>query len=259
MGEQDETEIRECTTVEEFDQCVLLQREAFGLPDLELSPRRHLIVARSAGGFTLGAFDGERMVGFVLNQLAARRSPETGAEELIGYSHMMAVAKEYQNRGVGARLKWAQRARVLAEGRRFVRWTWDPVQSRNAHFNLNRLGVVVRSYAVNYYGTDYSTVTGRFAEPLGLDSDRLVAEWGLDSPRVEALARGETPELPGRHHAAVAIPPNWGGLVREDPAAARAELRRVRAEFQMAFNAGLVCAGFERDPQRPRYLFFREP
>jgi predicted GNAT superfamily acetyltransferase len=169
---------------------------------------------------------------------------------------MMAVAEDYQNRGVGARLKWAQRARVVAEGRRFIRWTWDPLQSRNAHFNLNRLGVVVRSYALNYYGTDYSTVTGRFAEPLGLDSDRLVAEWELDSPRVAALARGETPEPLGKFEAAVAIPPNWGALVREDPAAARAELLRVRAEFQTAFAAGLVCAGFDRDPPRPRYLFF---
>jgi predicted GNAT superfamily acetyltransferase len=256
MGERDEIDIRECTTVEEFDQCVRLQREAFGLPDLELSPRRHLIVARSAGGFTLGAFDGGRMVGFVLNQLAARRSPGGGAEETIGYSHMMAVAKEYQNRGVGARLKWAQRARVVAEGRRFIRWTWDPVQARNAHFNLNRLGVFVRSYAENYYGTDYSTVTGKFGEPLGLDSDRLVAEWELDSPRVEALARGEAPGPWGEPDAAVAIPANWGALVREDPSAARSELLRVRAEFRAATAAGLVCAAFERDPARPRYLFF---
>jgi predicted GNAT superfamily acetyltransferase len=256
MGERDDIVIRECTTVEEFDQCVLLQREAFGLPDLELSPRRHLIVARSVGGFTLGAFGGGRMVGFVLNQLAVRRRPQTGAEETCGYSHMMAVAQEYQNRGVGARLKWAQRARVLADGRRFIRWTWDPAQSRNAHFNLNRLGVVVRSYAVNYYGTDYSTVTGKFGDPLGLDSDRLVAEWELDSPRVEAFARGETPGPEGEPEASVAIPPNWGELVREDPSAARSELLRVRAEFQAAFASGLVCAGFERDPARPRYLLY---
>ena len=257
MDEQNEINIRECATVEEYDQCVRLQREAFGLPDLELSPRRHLIVARSAGGFTLGAFDGGRMVGFVLNQIAVRRSPETGAEESIGYSHMMAVSKEYQNRGVGARLKWAQRARVVAQGRRFIRWTWDPMQSRNAHFNLNRLGVVVRRYAENYYGTDYSTVTGKFGEQLGLDSDRLVAEWDLDSPRVEALARGETPEDLGEPQASVAIPPNWGALVREDPAPARAELLRVRTEFQTAFASGLVCAGFERDNARPRYIFYK--
>jgi predicted GNAT superfamily acetyltransferase len=257
MGEKDDISIRECKTVEEFDQCVRLQREAFGLPDLELSPRRHLIVARSAGGFTLGAFDGGRMVGYVLNQIAVRRSHATGAEETCGYSHMMAVSKEYQNRGVGGRLKWAQRARVMSEGRRFIHWTWDPAQSRNAHFNLNRLGVVVRSYAVNYYGTDYSTVTGKFGEPLGLDSDRLVAEWELDSPRVEAFARGEKPEPKGEPQVSVAIPPNWGALVGEDPASARTELLRVRGEFQAAFAAGLVCAGFERDASAPRYLFFK--
>jgi predicted GNAT superfamily acetyltransferase len=255
--QRDEITIRECTTVEEFDQCVRLQREAFGLPDMELSPRRHLIVARSAGGWTLGAFAGEKMVGFVLNQVAVRRAPETGAEEVVGYSHMMAVAKEFQNRGVGARLKWAQRARAITEGRRFISWTWDPVQSRNAHFNINRLGVTVRRYAANYYGTDYSTATGKFGEPLGLDSDRLVAEWSLDSPRVEALARGDQPEPPGEPATSVEIPPNWGALVREDAEAARRELARVRGEFQTAFAAGLVCAGFERDPSRPRYLFYK--
>src|SRR5919205_2998372 len=249
----EETTIRECTTIEEFDGCLSLQREAFGLPDLELSPRRHLIVARSAGGWTLGAFAAERMVGFVLTQVALRRASETGAEEVIGYSHMMAVAQDYQNRGVGARLKWAQRGRALAEGRRFIRWTWDPVQSRNAHFNLNRLGCVVRRYAANYYGTDYSTVTGKFGERLGLDSDRLVAEWNLDSPRVEALARGRSPEPLGEPGTSVAIPPNWGALVREDPAAAREELLRVRTEFQAALASGLVCAAFDRDPARPRY------
>ncbi|HWW76108.1 MAG TPA: GNAT family N-acetyltransferase [Pyrinomonadaceae bacterium] len=256
METGNEIVVRECTTVEEFDACVRLQREAFGLPELELSPRRHLIVARKAGGFTLGAFEGERMVGFVLNQVGVRKNPETGAEETIGYSHMMAVAKDYQNRGVGARLKWAQRERALAEGRRFIRWTWDPAQSRNAHFNLNRLGVVVREYGVNYYGTDYSTVTGKFGEPLGLDSDRLIAEWTLDSPRVEALARGERPEPLGEPAASVQIPPNWSALIDEDAGAARDELLRVRAEFQAALASGLVCAGFERDPSGPRYLFF---
>jgi predicted GNAT superfamily acetyltransferase len=248
----DEVVIRECLTVGEYDACVALQREAFGLPDLELSPRRHLIVVRSAGGWTLGAFDGERLVGFVLNQVAAR------GPEVVGYSHMMAVARDYQNRGVGARLKWAQRALSLDEGRRFIRWTWDPVQSRNAHFNLNRLGVVVRKYTENYYGTDYSTVTGKFGERLGLDSDRLVAEWELDSPRVEALARGEGGEELGEPEAAVEIPSDWGSLVREDGEAARAELLRVRDEFHAAFARGLYCAAFERTGARPRYLFYTD-
>ena len=119
-----------------------------------------------------------------------------------------------------------------------------------------RLCVVVRKYAANYYGTDYSTVTGKFGERLGLDSDRLVAEWMLDSPRVEAFARGEKPEDLGEPAAAVEIPANWNALIKEDVNAARSELQRVREEFQNAFAVGLVCAGFERDPARPRYLFF---
>lgn len=252
-AEKDEIRIRECVGVGEFDACVRLQREAFGLPDLELSPRRHLIVARSAGGFTLGAFEAARLVGFVLTQVAVR-----GEGEIIGYSHMMAVAKDYQNRGLGARLKWAQRERALGERRRFIRWTWDPMQSRNAHFNLNRLGVTVRSYSENYYGTDYSTVTGKFGEQIGLDSDRLVAEWTLDAPRVGALARGVQPEPLGVPAASVEIPANWGALVREETARAQSELHRVRAEFQNALAAGLVCAGFERDTAQPRYLFYGE-
>src|SRR5262245_2043496 len=161
----EETTIRECTTIEEFDGCVYLQREAFGLPDLELSPRRHLIVSRQAGGWTLGAFNGERMVGFVHHLAAVDANNEN-----FGYSHMMAVAKDYQNKGLGARLKWAQRERVLAEGRKLIKWTWDPMQARNAHFNLNRLGAIVKSYADNFYGLDYNLDTGQ-QEKLGLPSD----------------------------------------------------------------------------------------
>src|SRR5713226_7228979 len=106
-----EIEIRECTTVDELDACVQLQRQVFGLPDLEISPRRHLIVSRRAGGWTLGAFIDGKVIGFV-HHLAA-----VDGNEIFGYSHMMAVGAEYQNKGVGAQLKWAQRARAIAEGR----------------------------------------------------------------------------------------------------------------------------------------------
>lgn len=252
-----ELEVRECTTIQEFDACVRLQREVFGLPDMEISPRRHLIVSRAAGGWTLGAFVKDEMVGFVHQVVGVR------ANEIIGYSHMMAVAAEYQNRGVGARLKWAQRARALAEGRELIKWTWEPLRARNAHFNLNRLGVVVRSYAVNFYGTDYSTdPSANLADRPGLDSDRLFASWELRSSRVQALAdghanvRAEEVSEPARM---IEIPPDWSALVKQDVAAARTELLRVREEFLGAFAEGLVCRGFERDPIRPRYLFFREP
>lgn len=250
---ESEIEIRQCTTIDEFDQCVRLQREAFGLPDLELSPRRHLIVSQRAGGWILGAFVAGEMVGFVHHLVAVR-----GTDEIIGYSHMMAVAKAYQNRGVGARLKWAQRERALAEGRRFIKWTWDPMQARNAHFNINRLGVVVRSYGVNFYGTDYSAPGLGALTGQGLDSDRLFADWHLDSARVEELAHGRVPELRAAPVEAIEIPANWSALVREDAVNVQRELLRVREEFTRAFAAGLVCAGFERDAAHPRYLLFRE-
>lgn len=243
-------EIRECATIEELDECVRLQREAFALPDLELSPRRHLVVAGSAGGWVLGAFDEGRLIGFVLHLAGAR------GDEVIGYSHMMAVAPGYQNRGVGARLKWAQRERALSEGRRFIRWTWEPMRARNAHFNINRLGVAVRKYGVNYYGTDYSTTPGE--KTVGLDSDRLIAEWELDSARVKALARGDEWGHAKKPVAEVSIPPDWNALVREDASGAQRELLRVREGFQKAFDAKLVCAGFERDASRPRYLFYED-
>src|SRR5690349_16599025 len=186
----EETTIRECTTIEQFDRCVALQREAFGLPDLEISPRRHLIVSRQAGGWTLGAFVADRMVGFV-HHLAAVR----GHDEIFGYSHVMAVAKDYQNKGVGARLKWAQRERALAEGRKLIKWTWDPMMSRNAHFNLNRLGAIVETYADDFYGLDPAT---------GLHHDRLFATWHLDSPRVRAFATGAPAPIDAKPVATVA-------------------------------------------------------
>ena len=179
-----EVEIREVSTIEEFDACIRLQREVFGLPDLEISPRRHLIVSHCAGGWTLGAFVEGKLVGFV-HHLAAVKG-----DYIFGYSHMMAVAAEYQNKGVGAQLKWAQRARALGEGRDFIKWTFEPMRARNAHFNLNRLGVVIREYAVNFYGTDYSTNPAeKGSGASGLDSDRLFASWELRSPRVEAFSQ----------------------------------------------------------------------
>jgi predicted GNAT superfamily acetyltransferase len=248
----DDTIIRECTTIEEFDNCIDLQREAFGLPDLEISPRRHLIVSRQAGGWTLGAFVGERMVGFVHHLAAVCRD-----NEIYGYSHMMAVAKDYQNKGVGARLKWAQREKAIAEGRQYIKWTWDPMQARNAHFNLNRLGVVVDTFADNFYGTDYnSDPTQSVDERPGLQSDRLFGNWYLLSSRVQALSKGDTSLHAEKTVGAIEIPADWSSLIRNDVERARSEQLRVRTEFKKAFGQGLVCAGFERGQEQSRYLLF---
>jgi len=247
----EETTIRECTTIEEFDGCLALQREAFGLPELELSPRRHLIVSRQAGGWTLGAFAADRMVGFV-HHLAA-----VHGNEIFGYSHMMAVAKDYQNMGVGARLKWAQRERTLGEGRSLIKWTWDPMQARNAHFNLNRLGAIVEAYAENFYGIDYSA-DASLTDRIGLPSDRLFATWRLDSERVRALASGSAAPFVGQQVGSVSIPSQWNTLVKSDPKRALEEQARVREEFKKAFGQSLICAGFERGDEQSRYLLFNQ-
>ena len=251
----EEIVIRECVTIDEFDKCVRLQREVFGLPDLEISPRRHLIVSRQAGGWTLGAFAGGaggRLVGFVHHLVALRPK-----DEIIGYSHMMAVHELYQNRGVGARLKWAQRERATAEGRKYIKWTWDPMQARNAHFNLNRLGVVVHTYAENFYGTDYVTDPEQKTEAgRGLDSDRLLATWQLLSPRVSDLAGGGAVSPPSDPVCAIQIPADWSKLLQQDVTTAKKEQLRVRFEFKRVLAEGLVCAGFERSADHPRYLFY---
>lgn len=245
-----EIEIRRLETVEHFRRCIELQREAFALPELEISPLRHFVVSNNCGGFTLGAFAGARLIGFVHHLLALRNN------ELIGYSHMTAISAEFQNAGIGAKLKWAQRETALISGQKFIKWTFDPMQARNAHFNLNRLGVTISSYAANYYGSNYLTMELKSNEPTGLDSDRLFAEWRLDSPRVASLANGETNVISEKIARRVEIVSDWKTLVETAAAQARAEQTRVRAEFQNAFAAKLICAGFERGAEKSSYLFY---
>jgi predicted GNAT superfamily acetyltransferase len=245
-------DIREVSTIDEFDACVRLQREVFGLPDLEISPRRHLIVSHCAGGWTLGAFVEGQLVGFV-HHLAAVKG-----DYIFGYSHMMAVASAYQNKGVGAQLKWAQRARALREGRDFIKWTFEPMRARNAHFNLNRLGVVIREYAVNFYGTDYSLDPAEKGSGVsGMDSDRLFASWELRSPRVEAFAQ-RIDDDPGAAERTIEIPADFSALLKSDPQAAKREVLRVREEFLQALGDGYVCRAFDRNAAGPKYLFYSE-
>jgi predicted GNAT superfamily acetyltransferase len=162
----------------------------------------------------------------------------------------MAVAKDYQNKGVGARLKWAQREKALREGRKLIKWTWDPMLARNAHFNLNRLGATVDSYLDDFYGVDYGA-----DEQLGLPSDRLSATWQIDSARVHAMAKGEQSPFAGKRVATIAVPTDWNSL-KHDAARAREVQTRVREEFKRAFADKLVCAGFERGQEESRYVLF---
>lgn len=242
-------EIRLCSGVEEFSRCVALQRETFALPEIEISPVRHFIVTEHAGGFALGAFSAGELIGFVLSV------PAFFGGERFFYSHMAAVKRDFQSSGVGARLKWAQRDEALKRGVRFLKWTFQPVQARNAFFNLEKLGVTIRHYEPNFYGTDYATVSEQ-REKIGLDSDRLFAEWHLESEKVRRLAGGETFVEKNAPARAIEIPSDWNALVKTDVQAAVAEQTRVKREFQAAFADRLICRGFERSDTTPKYLFF---
>ena len=246
-----ELEYRECSTLDEFTECVQIQREVFALPEAELSPVRHLVVTKNAGGFVIGAFDGSRLAGFVLSVPAFLRG------ERAFYSHMTGVRAEYQSLGIGAQLKWAQRERSLAVGVKYVKWTFEPVKARNAYFNLEKLGAIVREYKPNFYGTDYAT-SAHVGQSIGLESDRLFAEWHLARPKVEALAAGGKYGEAQEPEATIEIMNDWYGLVGNEPERALAEQHRIRAEFEEALGSGLVARGFRRDAERPAYLFFSE-
>lgn len=246
---QNEIEIHECATLEQLAECVQLQRDVFQLPEVELSPVRHFIVTKNAGGFTLGAYDGDRLAGFVLSVPAFVRG------EHAFYSHMTGVRAEYQSHGIGAKLKWAQRLRALTEGVKYIKWTFEPLKARNAYFNLEKLGAIVAEYEPNFYGVDYTTAPDA---KIGLASDRLIAEWHLESPKVVALAAGEKFIDDRQPDAEIVITNDWAGLVAADPAAALAEQLRIRGEFQAAFASGSTGRAFRRDAERPAYLLYKD-
>ena len=249
--EKPEISIREVETVEEMRECIELQRKVFASPDLEISPVRHLIVAKYAGGFTLGAYFGERLVGFALSL------PMFRGKERAFYSHMAAVAGDLQNAGIGAKLKWAQRTRALNDGANYIKWTYQPVLARNAFFNIERLGVTISRYMPNYYGTDAEASAEQKEVQQGIDSDRLFVDWFLDSPKVVALSKGEKFAETGEIIKTVEIPPDWNDLVVRDPKRAIAEQERIKHEFQTAFAAGLIVKGFERSDTNPKYLLYK--
>ncbi len=242
-----QVEIRECTTPEEFVACVDLQREVFRHPEVELSPARHLIVTMHAGGFTLGAFlDGE-LVGFVLSV------PAFSGNERILYSHMTAISPKCQNRGIGAKLKWAQRTRALKEDVAFIKWTFQPELARNAYLNLEKLGAVVVEFAPNYYGFDYG-VAG--LDKAGVPSNRVFARWDLESEKVEKLSRQEQYETEEPHVLTIETMNDWSERLKMNPKAAINEQSRIQTEFESAFSKNLICRRFQRDEESPKYLFY---
>lgn len=245
-----EIEIRECRSVEDLSRCVALQKEVFALPDREISPVRHLVVTRQAGGFTLGAFARDLLVGFVLSVPAF-----SGDGGRFYYSHMAAVRQDFQSAGIGAQLKWAQRATALEKDVQYIKWTFQPIQARNAFFNLEKLGAIIRFYEPNFYGTDYSTQLDP-SKNIGLDSDRLFAEWHLESEKVKKLSEGGSFNETGEVVRRIELRFDWNELVKNDPPRAVAEQARIKREFQSAFAENLICRGFERGAETSAYTLY---
>lgn len=236
--------IRRLSELEEFGRCVDLQKAIWGFDDLDVVPLRLFVVASKIGGQVFGAFDGDRMIGFAMAVPGYRN----GRSYL--HSHMAAVLPDHQGQGIGRRLKLRQRADALDRGIELVEWTFDPLEFRNAHFNIERLGVIVRRYVRNQYGVTSSPLHG------GLPTDRLVAEWWLASPRVKKMVEeGQVPahQQPERIQVAAEI----NELKKKDREAALKLQSDIRQQFERLLGQGYAVTGFERDARGGTY--FLEP
>jgi predicted GNAT superfamily acetyltransferase len=239
--------IRACSGFEELEACVQLEIETWGMDTSELIPLKAFLLSQKIGGQVFGAFDTElgkegpeSLVGFV--QAWPGIEPSHDGPQPFLHSHMLAVRESHRNRGLGARLKLEQRREALERGIRRMHWTFDPLEIKNAYLNIHKLGAIVRRYEVNFYGVSSSRLQG------GLPTDRLLAEWQLDSPRVKAI-------LEDRPAAAVAIEERitvpasiykWKALEAERERALAVQLEN-RSKFQAAFSRGLSVVGFHRD------------
>ena len=241
--------VRQCETLEDFTACVEMQREVWQFDDLDVTPVRSFVIARRAGGCTFGAFEpAGRLLGF-------SHAIPAFDEQLrpYYYSHMLAVDSHLRDAGIGVKLKLAQRDRALQRGIPLIAWTFDPLQSRNAHLNIVKLGGVVRTYLPNYYGHASTSALHR-----GLDTDRLFLNWWVGSAQVaDALAGQRRVDQPV---ATVETPLDIEAIKARDLDEARHWQLKVRTAFQRYLAEGLYCAGFERgrDGASSRYLFFKD-
>ncbi|HKW31724.1 MAG TPA: hypothetical protein VJN92_01885 [Candidatus Acidoferrum sp.] len=234
-------QVRKCEKLEEFHCCVELQRQIWGEADLEVEPVTAFVVAAQTGGQVLGAFDSGRMIGYTLAVVGVRN----GVPYL--HSHMTGVLSGYRDKGVGRMLKLFQRDEALSREIRLVQWTFDPLELRNAHFNLNRLGAICREYLPNLYGVTTS--------PLhrGLATDRLLVEWWLDSARAVAAIQnlGKDPvEAP----ATIELPAELERWQQENAPEIQKVQARMREEFTKWFAKGYAAVGLRKGKGSPAYF-----
>jgi len=229
--------IREIDDVAEMHAVEELQKEVWGIPDLDVVPLTHLVAAKEAGGVLIGAFDGGVLVGFVYGFPSFERG------QLAHHSHMLAVKPAYRNFDLGRRLKFAQRDHVMGQGIELISWTFDPLQSLNAHFNFNKIGVIADRYLPDFYGQDAAS----FLHQTG--TDRLWVSWFVSGERRDPIA--------GEDQVVIEIPSDINALMQHSPETAmkwRAETRRA---FTEALKAGYIVTSFVRDQKVGKYLLNR--
>lgn len=235
-------EIRRLKRLDEFERAVQLQQEIWGFQDLELLPLRLFVVADKIGGHVLGAFDGNRMIAFCLCIPGLK-----GGHKSYLHSHMLGVLPEYRNTGLGRKLKLKQREYAIASGVDLIEWTFDPLEIKNAFFNVERLGAIARRYVRNQYGTTTSPLHG------GLPTDRLVAEWWVESPRAVAICSDQPFEGPAAE-ARISVPANIALLREHEPQRAREIQAAIGQQFEDCFQKNLAVIGFEKTDEAGTYL-----
>ena len=243
--------VRACSGFDELEACVQLQVHTWGYDASDVLPRKAFLLAQKIGGQVIGAFDTDMedsppqggpdsLVGFAMAWPGIKSG--SGGPRPYLHSHMLAVRESYRNRGLGVRLKLEQRREALSRGIFYMEWTFDPLEIKNAFLNIHKLGAIVCSYYVDFYGVSSSRLQG------GLPTDRLLAEWHLDSPRVRAILEGR-PATVQIIEERIPVPASiyeWKATEtgRERALAVQLENRR---KFQQAFSQGLAVLGFVRD------------
>jgi predicted GNAT superfamily acetyltransferase len=245
-------QIRHCSRLEEFAECVRLQRLVWG--NQVAVPEPMLIAVHHAGGQVVGAFEGSQLVGCALAFLGAHYLPaRSGSAQRVAsnflHSHLAVVAPGYRDRGIGRSLKLFQRQDALDRGIALIEWTFDPLELKNAHFNLVRLGAIVRRFIPNCYGITASALHS------GMPTDRLVAEWWLASERVRSAVEGRpaTVQCVGR----IAIPADISDLKSTDRDEALRIQSAAREQFQKSFANGYAATGVEKRGETVDYIFER--
>jgi len=235
-------EIEPLTTDQQFRDAVALQKTIWGFDEIELLPVRLFVTATKVGGQAFGAYADGRMIAFCL----AIPGLKPGAKPYL-HSHMLGVLPAYRDFGIGRLLKLRQRDDAMARGIDLIEWTFDPLEIKNAYFNVERLGAIVRRFVRNQYGMTTSHLHG------GLPTDRCTAEWWVSSERVRGVVNGEPPASPEVAER-IRLTAEIGEIRKKDPVRARAIQAQIADDLEAAFARGLAIVGVDRTPEWGTYL-----